>query len=682
MKHWAFFLAVSMYGVSCVSTGDGESSPEKTVSLIARQVIFGNPEKAAARLSPDGQRLAYLAPVDGVLNVWVGSPDDPDAAKPVTRDTKRGIRQYFWAYTSGHILYPQDKGGDENWRVYCVDLATGATTDLTPLDKVAARIENVSERFPGEILVGLNDRDERFHDLYRIDIATAERALIEENDGFLGFVTDDDYRVRFAERMTPGGGNEYLQKAEDGGWQPYMTIESADMLTTRIVGFDKVGARMYMLDSRGRDTAALTSVDVRNRASSVVAENPRADISGVMVHPTEKTVQAVASDYERVEWKVLDDAIAADLDFLEKLSEGEVQVASRTLDDRRWIVVYLRDDGPVRYYLYDRDARDAKFLFTNRRELENLRLARMHPVVLDARDGFKLVSYLSLPVDSDPDVTGRPAAPLPLVLDVHGGPWARDSWGYDSTHQWLANRGYAVLSVNFRGSTGFGKAFLNAGNGQWAAKMHDDLLDAVDWAVATKIADPDRIAIMGGSYGGYATLVGLTFTPERFACGVDIVGPSNLITLLSTIPAYWAPMIEMMTTRVGDHRTEEGRAFLRERSPLTRVDRITKPLLIGPGANDPRVKQAESDQIVAAMQAKGIPVTYVLYPDEGHGFARPENRLSFYAIAEGFLAEHLGGRSEPVGDDFAGSSVSVPTGAGEITGLEPLLKARQAADVP
>ncbi len=682
MKHWIVFLAVSMSVVSCVSSGDGESSTGKPASLIPRQVIFGNPEKAAARLSPDGRWLAYLAPVNGVLNVWVGSPDDPDAARPVTKDTKRGIRQYSWAYTSEHVLYRQDTGGDENWRVYSVELATDKTTDLTPFEKVAARIEKVSEKFPTEILVGLNDRDERFHDIYRLDIATGERTIVEKNEGFLGFVSDDDYRVRFAEKMTPGGGNEYFKKAEDGSWQSFMSIDSADMLTTNIIGFDKTGARMFMVDSRGRDTAALTRVDLESGESEVLAENPRADVSQVMVHPTEKTVQAVASNYERVEWEVLDDTIASDLEFLRSVSEGEVQVVSRTLDDMRWIVVYLRDDGPVRYYLYDRAAREAKFLFTNRRELEELSLAKMHPVVLDARDGFKLVSYLSLPVGSDPDGSARPEAPLPLVLNVHGGPWARDSWGYNSTHQWLANRGYAVLSVNFRGSTGFGKAFLNAGDREWAAKMHDDLLDAVDWAIAEKIADPDRIAIMGGSYGGYATLVGLTFTPEKFACGVDIVGPSNLITLLSTIPAYWAPMIEMMTTRVGDHRTDEGRAFLEERSPLTHVDKITRPLLIGQGANDPRVKQAEADQIVAAMQAKSIPVTYVLYPDEGHGFARPGNRLSFYAIVEGFLAEHLGGAAEPIGDDFEGSSVTVPTGAGDIAGLEEaLLQARQAAAV-
>ncbi|MCH8166145.1 MAG: S9 family peptidase, partial [Planctomycetes bacterium] len=296
-------------------------------------------------------------------------------------------------------------------------------------------------------------------------------------------------------------------------------------------------------------------------------------------------------------------------------------------------------------------------------------LAPMDSEVIRARDRLKLVSYYTLPVGSDADGDGRPEQPLPMVLWVHGGPWWRDFWGYDPVHQWLANRGYAVLSVNFRGSTGFGKKFINAANMEWGGRMQLDLLDGVRWAVKKKIADPQKVAIMGGSYGGYATLVGMTFTPETFACGVDIVGPSNLVTFMETMPPYWEPFVELWATRVGDHRTPEGRSFLAQRSPLTFADRIARPLLIGHGANDPRVKQAESDQIVEIMQEQNIPVTYVLYPDEGHGFARPENRLSFFAVAEAFLAEHLGGRYEPIGDDFEGSSISVPVGADQIPGL-------------
>ncbi|MCC6522137.1 MAG: S9 family peptidase, partial [Polyangiaceae bacterium] len=349
--------------------------------------------------------------------------------------------------------------------------------------------------------------------------------------------------------------------------------------------------------------------------------------------------------------------------------DGDFDVTSRSDDDARWVVAYVVSDGPVRYYLYDRKAKKADFLFTSQKALEGLPLAKMHPRVIGARDGLSLVSYLTLPAGTDPDGDGVPTAALPLVLYVHGGPWARDFWGYNPAHQWLANRGYATLSVNYRGSTGFGKKFVNASTFEWAGKMHDDLVDAVKWAVDQKIARPAEVAIMGGSYGGYATLVGLTFTPDLFACGVDIVGPSNLITLLNSIPPYWTPQIELFTSRVGDHRTEAGRKLLTERSPLSHVDRIKKPLLIGQGANDPRVKQAESDQIVKAMKDKEIPVTYVLYPDEGHGFNRPPNRTSFFAVSEIFLAQCLGGPYEPVGSDFKGSTISVPAGAEQIHGL-------------
>jgi dipeptidyl aminopeptidase/acylaminoacyl peptidase len=366
--------------------------------------------------------------------------------------------------------------------------------------------------------------------------------------------------------------------------------------------------------------------------------------------------------------------VKGDFEYLESVADGELQIASRTLDDRTWIAAYLMDDGPVRYYLYDRPAKKAKFLFTNRKSLEDQPLVKMHSLVIRSRDGLNLVSYLTLPKDADPDGDGRPEAALPMVLIVHGGPWARDEWGFDPQAQMLSNRGYATLSVNFRGSTGFGKSFANAGNKEWAGKMHNDLLDAVDWAVKEKIADPKKVAIMGGSYGGYATLVAMTFTPEVFACGVDVVGPSNLFTLLKTIPPYWAPAIQMFKDRVGDLDTEEGRKLLEERSPLNFVDKIVRPLLIAQGANDQRVKQSEADQIVAAMTVKKIPVTYVLFPDEGHGFARPENSMAFNAVTELFLAKHLGGRFEPIGNDFRGSTIEVPFGADDLNGLSPALK--------
>ncbi len=371
---------------------------------------------------------------------------------------------------------------------------------------------------------------------------------------------------------------------------------------------------------------------------------------------------------------MIDPAIQADFDYLKTVADGEVLITSRTLDDTKWTVAYMMDNGPVRYYVYDRGNRSTKFLFTNRKSLEGVPLVKMRPLVIKSRDGLDLVCYLTLPPESDSDDDGIPDKPVPLVLDVHGGPWARDAWGFDSGAQLLANRGYAVLNVNYRGSTGFGKEFLNAGNKEWAGKMHEDLIDAVDWAIAQKITDPKKVAISGGSYGGYATLVGVTFTPDKFACGVDIVGPSNLLTLLQTIPPYWAPALQMFKDRLGDKETEEGRKFLEERSPLNYVERIERPLLIGQGANDPRVKQSEADQIVQAMLKKHIPVTYVLFPDEGHGFARPANSLAFNAVSEAFLARQLGGRYEPVDKGFDGSTITVPVGAEDVPGLVEALK--------
>jgi len=643
--------------------------------LIPREVLFGNPDRTQARLSPDGNRISYLAPLDGVLNVWVGPADDPGEANPVTRDTGRGIRIHFWAYTNRHIIYLQDRDGDENWHVYRVDLEADEVKDLTPLEGVQARVEGVSHLFPDEILVGLNDRNPQLHDIYRVNVETGERELVLENPGFAGIMTDDNYVPRLGLAYTPEAEVAILRLGGDGDEpEHFATIGSEDAMTTSPMGFDKSGETLYMIDSRGRNTAALTTIDMGTMEQQLVAEDKRVDIGGLMVHPTEKTLEAYATNYERQVWHALDEAVAEDLEILRQTTDGDFQVVSRTLDDATWFVAYDVDNGPLCYYRYDREAKKAEFLFNDRDDLEEAPLVRMHPVVIKSRDGLDLVSYLSLPAGADANDDGRPDEPLPMVLWVHGGPWGRDEWGLDSTHQWLTNRGYAVLSVNFRGSTGFGKAFVNAGNQEWARKMHDDLLDAVDWAGEEGVADRARVAIGGGSYGGYATLVGVTMTPDVFACGVDLVGPSNLITLLENVPEYWIPILPLLTSRIGEPTTEDGQALLTERSPLTYVDQIAKPLLIGQGANDPRVTQQESDQIVKAMQERDIPVTYVLYSDEGHGFARPENSMSFWAVTEAFLAEHLGGRFEPVGSDFQGSTVAGPAGAEHVPGLAEALE--------
>lgn len=689
----AGLIALSPAIADTTPAPSGAAAAKPAGNLIPRAVLFGNPERAGVQVSPDGKKISYLSSVDGVMNVWVAPIDNLDAARPVTKDTVRGVRQYFWAYTGSNILYLQDSGGDENWNVFSTDVNSLKTTNITPLKGVAARIEGVSEKFPTEIVVGLNDRDPRLHDLYRVNVQTGDRKLLVQNPGEIngdicaGIDIDDDYRVRFAySTLKDGAGAAFRADLQADGsykWTPYDTIPMEDVLTTGGVGYDKTGEFAYTRDSRGRDTAALFSVRLATKEKTLIAENPKADVGAVFMHPTEKTVQAVSFNHTRSEWKVIDPAVKPDFDYLRTVADGDFTIGSRSLDDRVWIVAYILDNGPVKYFRYDREpssasAGKATFLFTNNSKLEGLPLTKMHPRVIKSRDGLDLVSYLSLPVASDPDLDGVPNKPVPMVLLVHGGPWARDAWGYNGSHQWLANRGYAVLSVNFRASTGFGKNFINAGNAEWAGKMHDDLIDAVNWAVANKVADKDKVAIMGGSYGGYAALTGLTFTPDVFACGVSIVGPSNLVTLLNTIPPYWAAGLNQMVRQIGgDHRTEEGRKFLESRSPLTKTAEIKRPLLIGQGANDPRVKQAESDQIVKAMQDKSIPVSYVLFPDEGHGFARPENRKAFNAVAEAFLAKHLGGEYEPIGDDFQKSSITAPAGVEGVPGLGDALSTKK-----
>lgn len=649
--------------------------------LIPREHLFGNPSFASAEISPDGTRMSWLAPRDGVLNVWVAPTDDPGAARPITADEGRGIRFHAWARNNRHVLYLQDEAGDENWRVHAVDVETGDERDLTPLEGVQARVVKASWEHPDEVLIALNDRDPQWHDIHRLDLRTGERTLVEQNDRFAHYVADGDLALRFAVQSTPSGGFVVHQRRGDE-WEPRFEVAREDALTTSVLFVDERRDVAWLKDSRGRDTAALVRWDLETDETEVVGESDRADVAGILVHPTTRQVQAWSENYERVHWHFLDEAVRADLEHLRTVADGDVDVVSRDRRDDQWIVAFTLDDGPVTYYHYDRTTGVAHRLFSTRPELEGAPLDKMHPVVIEARDGLELVSYLSLPAAADPEGLGRPTEPLPMVLAVHGGPWARDSFGYNPTHQWLTDRGYAVMSVNFRGSLGFGKAFVNAGDHEWGRKMHEDLLDAVQWAVDEGIALDDGVAIMGGSYGGYATLVGLTFTPERFACGVDIVGPSNLETLLDSVPPYWKPMFETLARRVGDPRTDEGVELLQERSPLHRVEAIERPLLIGQGANDPRVKQAESDQIVQAMQGKGLMVTYTLFPDEGHGFARPENNLAFYAVAEAFLAEILGGRCQPFGDDLQGSSLQVPVGADQITGLVEALDALRTDPEP
>ncbi len=611
--------------------------------LIPRQVLFGNPERVSPQLSPDGTRLAWIAPRDGVLNVWLAPASaetgvDWGQARVVTDDTDRGIRMFAWAHDNRHLLYLQDTGGDENWRLHDVDLTTMERRDLTPFDEVQTQLVAMDKKFPAEILIAMNRDNPQLHDVYRLDLGTGSLEQVVANPGYIGWLADSRLVVRGAFAPRPDGSIQMLVRdGADDDWRQLLDISAEDALTTDAIAFSEDGRSLLAVSSADAETARLVRIDLATGEQRVLAADPAADVSGVHLHPDTREPQIAILLKERAEYVVLDPAAAEDLAAIRALHPGDPAISGGDDADTTWLVAFTNDAGPIPYFFYDRKVKKGRFLFEHRPELNDYELARMEPFSFQARDGLVIHGYATFP-------PGGGRTGLPAVLNVHGGPWARDTWGFDPEAQWLANRGYLCLQVNFRGSTGYGKAFVNAGDREWGAKMQDDLTDAVAYAVAQGWADPSLVAIYGGSYGGYAALAGAAFTQGVYRCAVDIVGPSNLKTLIETTPPYWAPMISQFHRRVGDPSTDE--EFLWSRSPLSRASEISIPLLIAQGANDPRVKQAESEQIVSALQAAGIDHEYLLFPDEGHGFAKPENRMKFYAAAERFLARHLGGRAE------------------------------------
>ncbi|MGN6378063.1 MAG: S9 family peptidase [Gaiellales bacterium] len=599
--------------------------------LIPRAVLFGNPERSSPAVSPDGARVAYLAPDHDVLNVWVGPIDAPDTARPVTADRERPIRTYFWADDNRHLVYLQDTGGDEDWHVHVVDLETGDIRDVTPFEGVQAQVIGRSRRHPGKILLGLNRDNPQLHDPHLLDLHSGELTKLAENPGYAAWLVDNELRPRGGMRFLEDGSVEL-----DADGRTLHRFGPDDALTTDPIGFDADDNSLYLVTSDGRNAAGLERVDVKTGERVELAADPTYDVGAVELHPDTRAVEVVTYVRDRREHQVVDPELAGDVERMRAVHPGDLFFGARDHSDRTWTIGFTADDGPVAFYLYDRQSGEARFLFHHQPRLAEYALSNMQPFSFTSRDGLEVHGYLTFPA------SGRES--LPTVLNVHGGPWARDVWGYDPTAQWLANRGYLCVQVNYRGSTGYGKAFVNAGDREWGARMHDDLVDAVEHVVGLGYADSTKVAIYGGSYGGYAALLGATFTPDLFACAVDIVGPSNLLTLIESVPAYWMPMIDLFKRRVGDPETE--RDFLWSRSPLSRVDAIRIPMLIAQGANDPRVKQAESEQIVAAMRERGIPHSYMVFPDEGHGFKKPENSEKFHAEAERFLAEHLGGAYE------------------------------------
>ena len=615
------------------------SSSINQFKLIPRDVIFGNPEKSNPQISPDGELLSYLAPLDGVLNIWVRTIGEEDD-RAITSDKKRGIQHYFWAQNGKEIYYIQDMDGNENWRLYGVALDTRAVKDFTPFENVQVQITEYNKDYPNQMLIAMNKDNPENHDIYRLDLINGKMDVIARNPGsYLAWVTGPDLTVRGAVSSNPDGSADlFFGSGDQATWKRIISWDSENSLTSGPLNITRDGKYLYILDSNNSNAVMLTRLDIASGRADVLSADSQYDVSDVIIQPESKIAQAAIITKERRDWKILDESIKADIGFLSGIDSGDLIIFDRDSADDTWIVGYNKDDGPVAFYVYNRAIKQASLLFYSRPALKEYTLAKMEPISFIARDGMTIYGYITYP----PNLSLKNN--LPMVLNVHGGPWYRDNWGYNPEAQWIANRGYVCLQINFRGSVGYGKDYLNAGDREWGGKMHNDLIDAVQWAIDRKIADPQKIAIYGGSYGGYASLVGATFTPDLFCCAVDVVGPSNLMTWIKSIPPYWSSFRNMLYKRIGNPETEPD--FLMSRSPITKVDQIKIPMLIAQGANDPRVKQAESEQIVAAMKAKGIDYQYLLFPDEGHGFARPENRLKFYGEAEKFLARYLGGRIE------------------------------------
>lgn len=617
--------------------------------LIDRQLFFGDPEISGAQISPDGKFIAFVKPFNGTRNIWVKRADEPfDAARPITNDTKRPITSYSWTRDGKYIVFVQDKGGDENYNVYAVNPADApaggqpvpTARNLTDLKGVRAGIYAAPRSDPDVLYVGLNDRDRAWHDLYKIKISTGERTLVRKNtERITGWVFDLKDQLRLATRAAENGDTEVLRVDADG----FKKVYSCSVFETcGPVRFNKDGKRVYMETNKGEGVnfTRLVLFDPETGKEELVESDPLNRVDFGSAQFSEVSDEMIATTYLderlRIYWK--DPAFESDYKFLQsKLPGKDIGFASGTKDERRFLIVATSDTEPGERYFFDRDTKKLVFQYRTFDKLPRENLAPMKAITYKSSDGLEIPAYLTLP-------KGAAAKNLPLVVFPHGGPWGRDDWGYDPFAQFLANRGYAVLQPNFRASTGYGKRLLNAGNKEWGQKMQDDLTWGVKYLVSQGIADPKRVGIMGGSYGGYATLAGLAFTPDVYAAGVSIVGPSNLITLLNSIPPYWEPIRKLFYERMGDPATPEGKAQLERQSPLNSANKIKAPLLVVQGANDPRVNKAESDQIVIALRDRGFPVEYLVAPDEGHGFARSINNMAMIAAAEKFLAKHLGGR--------------------------------------
>ena len=625
--------------------------------LTPREILFGNPERAEPKISPDGAQIAWLAPdKNGVLNVWASSIDGANAHS-ITNETHRPIFWYAWGGDAKHILYLQDNAGDEIDHLFSADLTNGNVRDLTPFRGVRAQNVLTEPQHPRFVLVALNLRDRHAFDMYQVDLETGAVNLAANNPGdVLTWTTDNDFVIRAATAFDGKTAASIIRvrDAVDTPWRDLVVMPFDRALFagevvggSLVAGFDPDKRSLVIHSALHSDKGRLVRVDLQDgNERSVVAQDPQCDVGekglgdepSVLTNPVTHAIEAVEFDYSTAHWLFLDPKLQADFEKISRKVPGFIDLISRDRADRRWIIAARRSDAPASYYAFDRDTKKATALFSENPALLHFTLAPKKPVIIKARDGLLLVSYLTIPPGAEPKK-------LPIVLLVHGGPWFRDYDNYDPEVQFLANRGYAVLQVNYRGSTGFGLAFLNAGTNQWGRGTQEDLFDAVKWTIDQGIVDPKRIASMGWSGGGFATLRALEMRPDLFACGVDGVGPGDLATLFRSFPNYWSNIMTRWRRRGGDF--DHDAALNRKVSPLYHVDAIRAPLLIGQGKNDPRVTIENTNAMVEALRKAKREVIYVVYPDEGHGFARPENDLDFYGRVEEFLAKHLGGRAEP-----------------------------------
>lgn len=625
--------------VICLAMGVLASScAQREPKLIPTAVLFGNPVKTLPAVSPDARRLSYLAPYNGVLNVWVrtiGAGDD----RAVTHDADRGIQKYFWAYDNRHILYLQDLKGNDNWRLYGIDVDTGENRDFTPFDSMWVGIVDHGKRFPHDIIITMNRAGAKAANAYRLNLETGTLTMIAKNPGTVSrWFADPDFVIRAALASRPQGGYDLIVRKDGSApWRRLLTWNYEDIASSGVLKFTRDGSGLYCLDARGFNTGRLVKVAIADSSVDVIAQDPKSEIVSVFLQVDTYQMQAVAYAREHIEWSVLDESLRPDFEAAERLDHGDMEFESTDASDSTWVVSFRKDVNAASYYLYDRRTKRGSFLFDEIPDLKSYVLARMEPVTFTARDSLPIHGYLTYPA-------AQKRRNLPLVVHVHAGPWQRNYWGYDPEVQLLANRGYACMQVNYRGSRGYGKDFMNAGDREWGGKMRDDLVDAVKWAVARGIANPKKIAVFGvAGYGGYAALSALT-TTDLFCCGVDISGPCDLLGWVNAVAPYWGPARTTLFKRVGNPETDAG--FLRSRSPLFEADKIRSPLLIAHGARDPYVPTPDVERIVAALKGNGVPCEYLVFSDEGSGISRPQNRMKFWATAETFLAECLGGRHE------------------------------------